>query len=961
MLNNALYRLEPQAGETIDRAQTFTFTFEGRAVIAHPGDTIASALAAAGVHVISRSFKYHRPRGVMCMAGHCPNCLVQVGDEPNVRACQTPAEPDMVVKPQNVWPSLKKDAMAFTGLFSRFMPVGFYYKTFIRPQAMWPLFERILRRIAGLGKVNPATPPDRYDKQYLHTDVAVVGGGPAGLSAALAAAEQGATVSLFDENPQPGGHWRYALPAPDDGPLPDLAAQAEAHPGITVYPETTVLSCYEDNWLSARRGNRLFKIRAGAVIFATGAYDRPLIFDNDELPGVRFGGAAQRLLRLYGVQPGKRAIVVTANDGGWRIAAGLQAAGVSVVAVVDERPESEAGAVSHVLQADARVFWRHTIRAARGAGAVEGADIAPLDAQVRPQFIAGDLIVINIGLTPANGLLYQAQTKISYNEDRAEFLPETLPAGVFAAGRVAGSHAGATELAEGRLAGRQAAAFLGLAPAPPSAEITALAGQKAAGPKRSSARVDVPGSQKRFVCFCEDVTDKDLETAIAEGFDSIELLKRYSTISMGPCQGKMCAANTIHLCARHTGQSVAQTGTTTARPPLAPVSLGVLAGQNMEPVKRTALDAWHRANGAGMMVAGLWMRPEHYGNPPAEVQAVRERVGLIDVSTLGKLQLTGPGAPDFLDRIYVNKWQKLGVGRVRYGVMCNDEGVVMNDGVTARLSETTWYTTTTSSGAGAIFEWMQWWLQSGWGGEVHVTNISEVNAAFNLAGPRARAVLQKLTDADLLNEAFPYMHVRHLTLAGVACMVMRIGFTGELSYEIHCPTGAAHYVWERLLDAGRDFGIAPFGVEAQRILRLEKAHIIVGQDTDALSDPISADMAWAVKLDKADFLGQRPLRQVAQDGPAQRLVGFTMARPGLVPDEGLQIVRPTAAGPEIIGWVTSSRHSPTLNQTIGLCWLPAPLAGQPGATFTIRMNGKLEEARVHHGPFYDPQGDRLRI
>ena len=365
-----------------------------------------------------------------------------------------------------------------------------------------------------------------------------------------------------------------------------------------------------------------------------------------------------------------------------------------------------------------------------------------------------------------------------------------------------------------------------------------------------------------------------------------------------------------------------------------------------------------------MMVAGLWLRPEHYGDPLAEIKAVRERAGLIDVSTLGKLRLTGPGVPDLLDRLYVNKWQKLGLGRVRYGLMCNDEGVILDDGVTARVAEQEWYTTTTSSGAGAIYEWIQWWVQSGWGEGVHVTNVTEVNAAFNLAGPQSRAVLQKLADADLSNEAFPYLHVRDLDVAGVPCRILRIGFTGELSYEIHCPSGYGLYLWQALLAAGAESGILPFGVEAQRVLRLEKGHVIVGQDTDAMSDPIAADMAWAVKLDKDDFLGQRQLQRAAEAGPAQRLVGFKMARPGLVPEEGLQIVQPDDKAPRglaIIGWVTSSRHSPTLGETIGLCWLPADLAQQPGATFTIYRDGDLLPAQVHHGPFYDPEGSRLRM
>jgi sarcosine oxidase subunit alpha len=382
----------------------------------------------------------------------------------------------------------------------------------------------------------------------------------------------------------------------------------------------------------------------------------------------------------------------------------------------------------------------------------------------------------------------------------------------------------------------------------------------------------------------------------------------------------------------------------------------------MEPVQVTPIHGWHLDHGATMMAAGLWLRPEHYGDPAAEVRAVRERVGLIDVSTLGKLELTGPGVPDLLERIYVNQWRKLARGRVRYGVMCNDEGVVLDDGVCAHLRDELWYMSTTSSGATAIYEWMQWWLQSGWGEGVHVTDVTEAYGAFNLAGPHARAVLQKLTDRRLDNDAFGYMRVRSAEVAGAPCRILRIGFTGELSYELHCPSGYALGLWEALLDAGHEFDIIPFGLEAQRILRLEKAHIIVGQDTDAISDALSADMAWAVKLNKPDFLGKRELVRIAAEGPKQRLVGFVMARRDVVPDEGMQIVAPRSRGkPEIMGWVTSSRFSLTLKGAIGLCWLPADVAAREGAPFTIDMNGSLEEARVHHGAFYDPEGKRLRM
>lgn len=966
MTQQAKNRLSPQPGELIDREKNITFSFDGKTYQAYPGDTIASALAAAGVKVFSRSFKYHRPRGLMCCAGQCPNCLVQVADEPNVRACTRQVEANMNVNSQNAWPSLKRDLMSLTSLGDRFLPVGFYYKAFIRPKFLWPFFERILRRAAGLGKVSSETGLGRYDKQYLHADVAVVGGGPAGMSAAVTAAEKGARVILFDENPRLGGHLRYGLSSME-APLSQLLDAVNQSSNLTVYPNTMVQGWYEDNWLSAANGSRLYKVRAGSVIVATGAYEQPLLFDNNDLPGVMLGSGAQRLINLYGVAPGQRAIIVTANQDGWLTAANLQAADIEVVAVIDERPEIKDSLIQQVIADGAAVLWKHTIISAEGPGKVSRALITELDGdgKINSQAkydIHCDLIVISVGWAPASGLLYQANGSIAFDHERSEFLPQSLPAGIFAAGRVSGSHNISVQIEEGRSAGLQATAFLGISEPLTEAERVGLNAQHVEEPRRTSELVYVPGKKKQFLCFCEDVTKKDLDTSIAEGYDSIELLKRYSTISMGPCQGKMCSQNTIHLCARANNRTVEETGTTTARPPMSPVPLGVMAGQNMEPVRLSSVDDWHRARGAKMMVAGLWMRPEHYGDPLAEVKAVRQRVGLIDVSTLGKLRLVGSGVPDLLDRIYVNKWQKLEVGRVRYGLMCNDEGIILDDGVTARIADKEWYMTTTSSGATGIYEWIQWWLQSGWGEGVQLTDITEINAAFNLAGPEARSLLQELTEADVSNEAFPYMHARDLTLAGVPCRLFRIGFTGELSYEIHCPSGYGRHLWEAIMMAGEPFGISPFGLEAQRILRLEKAHIIVGQDTDALSDPIAADMAWSVKLDKEDFLGQRSLKRITEEGPQQRLVGFKVKNGVPVPEEGLQIVQDGNENRlDIIGWVTSSRRSPTLDEGIGLCWLPVDLAEQEGATFTIFREGVLIEAQVHHGPFYDPDGERLKL
>ncbi|MGB0387589.1 MAG: 2Fe-2S iron-sulfur cluster-binding protein [Ardenticatenaceae bacterium] len=960
-------RVAPQPNELIDRTRTIRFKFNGKACTAHPGDTIASALAANGVKVIGRSFKYHRPRGLQAH-GHSTASIVQVGDEPSVSIWYRKVEDGMNVEAVNGWPSVDKDVMSLTRFGSRFLSVGFYYKTFIYPQRMWPYYEKMLRNIAGLGKVDINSHFEKgYDKEYLHADVVVVGGGPAGLSAAISAAKANARVLLFEDNPYLGGHLRITGEHQDQ--LAELIATAEQYDNLQLFTNTLVQGWFEDNWLFAVRGKRLYKVRGQTTIFATGAEEQPMIFDNNDLPGVMLGSSVQRLLNLYGVSVGQKVLVVTANDDGWELAGDLRAAGVDVVGVADQR--SSGGPIAQeVSQLGIPTYWRHTIVKAHGGQSVTGAEIAPINRTSARQMLNCDLIAVSTAWAPANGLLYLSGAKMAYDETHHEFWPDHLPDGIFAAGRVMGTHDIETQIDEGELAGRYAVAYIGMGEAPLPQEKAGITRRRNGEPVRTSDLVRIEGDKdgKRFVDLDEDVTDKDVKQAIAEGYNSIELLKRYSTISMGPSQGRWSSINTIHLTSKINDWTISQTGSTTSRPPRRPIKFSNLAGQMMDPVRYTPLHDWHKKRGAQMMTAGLWMRPEHYGDPHAEVKAVRERVGLIDISTLGKIKLTGAGVPALLDKLYINNFAKLRVGRVRYGVMCTSEGIVMDDGVTARVGKQEWYMTTTSSGAGRVFEWIQWWIQSGWGEGVNVTSATEGQAAFNLAGPRSREVLAKLTDADLSNKTLPYMRMSDITVAGVPARIMRIGFTGELSYEIHVPASLGVSVWEAIMEAGKEFRIMPFGVEAQRVLRLEKAHIIIGQDTDALSDPLSADMEWAVKFDKKDFLGKRSISRIKQHGATQKLVGFKMdtAHADVVPEEGLQIVRQVGKSPkcplglEIIGWVTSSRYSPTLRQTIGLCWLPIAIAQKEGSRFTIRRNGELIAARVHHGAFYDPEGKLLK-
>jgi sarcosine oxidase subunit alpha len=969
-------RLPEHPSHKIDRTRPLEIKFAGTPYPAFAQDTVVSALWAAGVRMLGRSFKYHRPRGAFALTSADSNTMVRVDDEPNARASIVRVEPGLEVYPQNTWPSLNADIMSLAGLGSRFMPAGFYYKTFIRPKALWPTYERVLRQAAGLGYVTTDIPDAYFDKKYEFADVLVIGGGPAGMSAALSAAKTGARVLLLDENPFLGGHLAYERQTVEtnDGPAEAyelarrLAQQVEAQPNIKVELNTNGFGIYDHLWVGATKNDRrLLKIRTRSLVIANGAFECPLIFENSDLPGVMLGSAAQRLMHLYAVKPGQRAIVLSANDDGLQVALDLQAAGVELVTVAELRARPNPELVAALQQAGVSVRTDCIVTEARGNREITGAMLARLDEAGQPstaaqEFVRCDLLVTSIGWIPATGLLFQAKARLAYNEQRAEFLPTQIPPNVHPAGRVNGSHSVKAELLEGQLAGLNAAADAGFGSGASEALKKEVAGLKAAEPVRTTTRLSVPGGKKRFISFDEDVTIKDLKDSVTEGYNSMELLKRYSTLSMGPSQGKYESIATMALCAEANGWTIPETGTTTARPPFSSIPLGTLAGRIMEPVKTTPMHQWHLDHGAKMMNAGLWKRPEHYGDPAAEVLGTRNRLGLIDVSTLGKLHMRGKDVPQLLERLYTNKWSKLAVGRVRYGVMCNEEGIVSDDGVAAHLADEFWYVTATTGGVGAVYELIEWYLQSGWSYDVHLANVTDAYAAMNWTGPKARQVLQPLTDIDLGPEAFPYMGGRQGHVAGVPAIMMRIGFTGELGYEIHVPAGYGLYLWETLLEAGRPHGITPFGVEAQRIMRLEKGHFIVGQDTDGLTDPLMADLEWAVKMDKPDFLGKPSLVRLQKRGVTQKLVGYQMLDAAVLPDEACQIVRPNPDWPiglEIIGRITSSRFSPILEQSIGLCWLPIAMA-EPGTEFTVRFEGELHQGTVAPLPFYDPDGVRLK-
>jgi sarcosine oxidase subunit alpha len=918
-------RLPQQPGERVDRSRTVRFTFDGKEVEALRGDTIASALYVAGRRTFSRSFKYHRRRGLLCCAGQCPNCLVAVDGAPGVRACTEPARDGMRVEHLNASPSLEHDAMAITdAVGGAFTPPGFYYKTFIRPRRLWPLYEKVLRRAAGLGKLRETQDEREWRTEYRrrHADVLVVGGGLAGLHAAIAAAEAGADVVLADEGPEPGGR---ALVNGRHEEARALVQQAR-DAGVEIVVAGTALG-YFDGLVPVWQGDTLHQVRARKHVFATGATEQPLVFAGNDLPGVMLSEGARRLVSLYAVAPGTRAVVATTSDRGLEAARALEAAGVRIVAVADLRQGQ-------------------TVLAAEGRKHVTGAVLGAIDGSSERR-VECDLLVVSGGSAPATSLVAQAGGRTAYDTARGHFAIAELPDHVHVAGDVAGD--GEDAAGSGRAAGLAVAHALGLDDAPPPAR----------PPRRGREAVPPPvaGADrgKCFACICEDVTAKDIHLSVEEGYDSIELSKRYTTTTMGPCQGRMCQMPAVRLMAQETGQSLQDVGTTTARPPWTAVPLGALAGRPIEPAKRSAIHPRHRELGARVMWAGDWRRAYDYGNPQAEALAVHEAAGLIDVSTLGKLIVRGPDAGAFLDRLYPNRFTNLAPGRIRYGVLTSDAGRIMDDGTICRLDEESFYVTTTSSGAGAVEQWFAWWLAD-WRMDVTLTDLTQGLAAVNLAGPRAREIMGRLTDLDCSNEAFAYLDGKRARVAGASSLILRIGFVGEVGYEMHFPSAYGQDVWDAILDAGAEFGIKPFGLEPQRILRLQKQHILVGQDTDSESTPFGAAMPWIVKLDKdEDFIGKWALEHAAEHPSETALVGFTMPD-GDVPTEGAAVLDGSG---EPVGQVTSARHSRQLGRVIGMAWVPSPMAAD-GATITISDERRRLSASVMTKPFYDPEGEVLR-
>ncbi len=994
----------PEGGR-IDREAPLEFTFNGRALAGFQGDTLASALLANGVDVVGRSFKHARPRGIIGHGAEEPNAIVEVGEGaarvPNLRATQVELYDGLVAR-ADFGGAFKR----MTGAVGRTMPPGFYYKTFMASERVWGASERLLRRAAGHGVVPDGPDPDTYDKMHRHCDVLVVGAGPAGIAAAAEAAHQGAQVIIADEQNEFGGSLLASLAQVDAMPAAEWLRESMVELAelvdfdtLTMLPRSTVFGCYDHNLLGIveRRTDhlgrnagpgprqRLHLVRATHVVLATGAIERPLVFAGNDLPGVMLASSVATYLNRYAVAPGERLLLFATNDAAYRLAIAWHDAGREVAAVVDVRPQPD-GALPEVARGlGIDVIGGSGITEAIGRRRVQGAWVAPLAGDARrlagnARRLACDLIAVAGGWSPVLHLAAQTGAKPRWDDETAAFLPGEPPPGMHLAGAVSGASALCDCLGQGARAGAEAALAVGHGEGRPSIGTFETDEASEAPPATLFAvphRLPTSRAPKQFVDFQLDVTAADIEVAASEGFEAVEHVKRYTALGFGTDQGKLGNVNGVAMLARALGRSIEETGTTMFRPAYTPVTFGAFAGRDVgelfDPERRTPMHDWHESRGAVWEDVGRWKRPRYYPEGDEdmdaavarECRAVRRGVGIMDASTLGKVDIQGPDAARFLDRVYAGGFRKLGVGRCRYGLMLKDDGTIMDDGVTARLDGQRYLMHTTTGNAEAVFAWLELWRQTEWPElDVAFTSVTDHWATAAVAGPQAREVLaQAGTDVDLSPQAFPFMSVREGEVAGVPARVFRISFSGELAFEVNVPAPRGMEVWQALVAAGEKFGITPYGTETMHVLRAEKGFIIVGQDTDGSMTPHDMGLDWAVRRGKpAEFIGERAL-DLADHQRADRpqLVGLKTEDPAVVIPEGAQIVKETGKPPLAMhGHVTSSYMSATLSRSIALAMVKGGRDRMGETVYCPLADGRTLAAEIVESVFYDAQGERQR-
>jgi sarcosine oxidase subunit alpha len=980
------------------------FTFDGKTFSGFEGDTVASALLANGEHLMGRGFKYHRPRGVVTAGSEEPNALIGTTRgpgrfEPNTRATMQEIYSGLTTESQNKWPSLKFDLGAINDRLYMLFSAGFYYKTFMWPKSFWDkVYEPFIRRAAGLGRAPTELDPDHYASRYLHCDVLIVGAGPAGLAAALTAARTGASVVVVDEQSEMGGTL-LSEPSPMiegksawdwlAATLAELAGMAN----VRLMNRTTAIGYYHQNMVGLCQKltdhlsdvpadaprERLWRVRAGQVILAQGAIERPMVFDGNDRPGVMMAGAAQTFLSRFGVKVGDRPVILTSHDSAWYTAFDLADAGCKVVAIVDTRTDIAPALMQAAMSRQVEVLTGHTATATGGRLRVKSIRVNPVRGGTvgAARTITCDALLMCGGWTPSLHLFSHTKGSLDWDAKAKAYLPGHKTEAVHIAGAGRGLWGIAAALEDGAKAGADALRDLGRKA---GAATYAVTGDRTGtGITQKELPTDrSPGSAKAFVDFQNDVTAKDIRLAVREGMRSIEHVKRYTTNGMATDQGKLSNMNGLTIASDALGKDIPQVGLTTFRPPYTPTTFGALAGyhkgSHFEVTRKTPIDSWAAENGAAFEPVALWRRAWYF--PKAgedmhksvarECRATRQSLGIFDASTLGKIEVSGPDAVEFMNRMYTNPWAKLAPGKCRYGLLLGEDGFIRDDGVIGRMRDDLFHVTTTTGGAARVLNMMEDYLQTEWPDlQVWLTSTTEEWATIAINGPNARKLLAPLVEGqDMSDAAFPHMSVAECSVAGFPSRLFRISFTGELGFEVNVPARHGRALWEKLMAAGKPYDICPYGTETMHVLRAEKGYIIIGQDTDGTVTPEDAGIGWAIGKAKRDFVGKRSLARpdIIAKGRKQ-LVGLLTENPKDLLVEGAQIVLdPKQPKPmKMIGHVTSSYWSEALGRSIAMAVVEGGF-DRMGETLHIpTADGGSQAAKVTGCVFYDPEGDRLKV
>ena len=986
-------------GGLIDRSQALRFSFDGKAFTGHEGDTLASALLANGVRLVGRSFKYHRPRGILSAGPEEPNALVELRSgarrEPNTRATVAELFEGLDATSQNRWPSLAFDLLSLNGLLSPALVAGFYYKTFMWPAAFWEkLYEPLIRRAAGLGRAAGAEDPDHYEKAFAFCDLLVIGAGPAGLAAALAAGRSGARVILCDEDFRLGGRLLAEKREIDGRPAGDWLAATLAElaslPDVRIMPRTTVFGVYDHGIYGAvqrvadhlpqplphQPRQRGWRIQAKRAILAAGVIERPIVFAGNDTPGVMLAGAVRAYLNRYGVLPGREAVLFTASDDGWATARDIVAAGGKVAAIVDARAEAHPARKAFAETLGARLFAGGGVE--RASGGRQLREITIRDAGGATTTLLCDLLAVSNGWNPTLHLTSHQNGKAVWNEALHCFVPGTLPAGLNVAGSAAGRFTLAQALEDGARLANEALHDLGLKAVTAPVPQTDAEGEGLSPVWRVTGGKGRSSSGKSFVDYQNDVTDKDVELAAREGFRPVEHLKRYTTLGMATDQGKTSNLAGLAIMAEQTGRTIPQTGTTTFRPPYTPVAIGALGGhhrgKDFRPARLAPTHGWSAEQGAVFVETGQWLRAQYYPKPGEndwlttvnrEVLAVRAGVGICDVSTLGKIDIQGRDAAEFLERVYINGWKALPVGKARYGLMLREDGFVMDDGTTSRLGETHFLMTTTTANAGKVMQHLEFCHQVLWPDlDVRMVSVSEQWAQVAIAGPKARATLLGVVDPehDLSNEAFPYLAARAVTVGGgIPARLFRISFSGELAYELAVPADYGDAMMRALMQAGAAFGITPYGTEALGVLRVEKGHV-AGNELNGTTT--ARDLGLGKMLSsKKDYIGRlMAARAALNEAERPSFVGFRPVDSRERPRAGAHFIGigKAATMENDEGYMTSVAYSPHRGHWMGLGLIRggvARIGDRVRAYDPVRKGDIVVE--ICSPVFVDPEGARL--